>query len=88
MGLNYRSSTGLGKIKTPFLRVHTKSHVHQDPELKKGLHKSFLGRKWHPTPVFLLGKSHGQRSPVGYSPWGHKESDMTKQVLGRNLDKM
>ena len=32
-------------------------------------------RKWHPTPVFLFGKSHGQRSLVGYSPWGHKESD-------------
>ena len=35
-------------------------------------------RKWHPTPVFLPGKSHGQRSLVGYSPWGHKESDMTE----------
>ena len=29
-------------------------------------------RKWQPTPVFLLGKSHGQRSLVGYSPWGQK----------------
>ena len=29
-------------------------------------------RKWQPTPVFLPEKSHGQRSPVGYSPWGHK----------------
>ena len=28
--------------------------------------------------IFLLGKSHGQRSLVGYSPWGYKESDMTK----------
>ena len=26
------------------------------------------------TPVFLPGKSHGQRSLVGYSPWGHMES--------------
>ena len=32
-------------------------------------------REWQPTPVFLLGKSHEQRSLVGYSPWGHKESD-------------
>ena len=30
--------------------------------------------KWQPTPVFLLGKSHGQRSLVCYSPWGRKES--------------
>ena len=27
-------------------------------------------RKWHPTPVLLPGKSHRQRSLVGYSPWG------------------
>ena len=31
-----------------------------------------------PTPVLLPGKSHGQRSMVGYSPWGHKESDTTE----------
>ena len=36
-----------------------------------------LRRKWQLTPVFLPGKSHGQRSLVGYSPWGHKDSDMT-----------
>ena len=29
-------------------------------------------RKWQPTPVFLPGKFHGNRSPTGYSPWGHK----------------
>ena len=29
-------------------------------------------RKWQPKPVFLPRKSHGQRSLVGYSPWGHK----------------
>jgi len=34
-------------------------------------------RAWQPTPVFLHGESHGQRSQVGYSPWGHKESDTT-----------
>ena len=32
-------------------------------------------REWQPTPVFLPGESHGQRSLVGYSPWGQKESD-------------
>ena len=30
-------------------------------------------RRWHPTPVFLPGKSHGQRSLVGYSSWDHKK---------------
>ena len=38
------------------------------------------GREWQPTPVFLPGKSHGQRNLVGYSPWGHKESGMTDQL--------
>ena len=32
-------------------------------------------RAWQPTPVFLPGESHGERSLEGYSPWGHKESD-------------
>ena len=32
-------------------------------------------RKWQPTAVFLPGEFHGQRSLVGYSPWGHKELD-------------
>ena len=33
-----------------------------------------------PTPVFLPGESHGERSLVGYSPWGHKEWDMTERL--------
>ena len=35
-------------------------------------------RKWQPTPVFLPGESHGQRSLVGCSPWGRTESDTTE----------
>ena len=35
-------------------------------------------RQWHPTPVLLPGKSHGQRSLVGCRPWGHEESDTTE----------
>ena len=37
-------------------------------------------RKWQPIPVFLLGKSHGQRSLVGCSPWGRKKSDTTEMT--------
>ena len=40
-------------------------------------------RKWQPASVFLPGKFHGQRSLVGYSPWGCKESDMMKQQSPR-----
>jgi len=36
-------------------------------------------RKWQPTPVLLPGKCHGQRSLMGYSPWG-RESDMAEQL--------
>ena len=35
-------------------------------------------RAWQPTPLFLPGESHGQRSLEGYSQWGHKESDRTE----------
>ena len=37
-------------------------------------------RKCQPTPVFLPGKTHGRRSLVDYSPWGHKESDTTERL--------
>ena len=37
-------------------------------------------RKWQLTPVFLPGKAPGQRSKVGYSPWGCKESDTTEHT--------
>ena len=42
--------------------------------------KSHWSRKLQFTPVFLPGKSHGQRSLAGYSPWGHKELDMIEQL--------
>ena len=37
-------------------------------------------REWQPTPVFLPGEFHGQRSPAGYSLWGCKESDTTERL--------
>ena len=37
-------------------------------------------RKWQPTPVILPGKSHGQRSQAGYSPWGSKRVGHTEQL--------
>ena len=37
-------------------------------------------RQWQPPPVLLPGKSHGQRSLVGCSPWGHEESDTTERL--------
>ena len=37
-----------------------------------------IWHEWQPTPVFLPGESHGQRSLAGHGPWGHKESDTTE----------
>ena len=42
-------------------------------------------RKWQPTPVLLPGKSHGQRSLVGYSRKGHKVSDRTERLIKDSL---
>ena len=38
-------------------------------------------RKWQPTPLFLTGKFHGQRSLAGYNPCGHKELDTTEHTF-------
>jgi len=46
-----------------------------DPDLIPGSGIAPGEGKWQPTPVLLPGESHGGRSLVGYSPWGHKESD-------------
>ena len=48
-----------------------------DPASIPGLGRSPWRRKWPHTPVFLPGESHGWRSLVGYSLWGHKESNPT-----------
>ena len=41
---------------------------------------SLRRRQWHPTPVLLPGRSHGQRSLVGCSPWDREESDTTERL--------
>ena len=50
------------------------------PRFDAGVGKVHRRRKWQSTPVLLPGKSHGWRSMVGYSPWGHKELDMTERL--------
>ena len=60
-----------------------KEHACQDRRPKRlgfspCVRKILWKREWQPTPVFLPGESHGQRSLAGYSPRGCKESDMTE----------
>ena len=52
----------------------------QDTQVSPCVGKIPWRRKWQSISVFLPGKSHGQRSLVGYSSWGHKESDMTEHT--------
>ena len=54
------------------------AHNAGDLGLIPGLGRFPWRRNWQPTAVFLPGESHGQRSLVGYSPWGCKELDMTE----------
>ena len=57
-----------------------------DIGLIPGLGRSPGSRKQQPIPEFLLGKFHGQRNLAGYSPRGHKESDMTEQLSMQELE--
>ena len=41
---------------------------------------SIWRRQWQPTPVLLPGKSHGWRSLIGCSPWGHEKLDLTERL--------
>ena len=61
-------------VKNPPANARDVRDMGSTPELGR-----FPWRKaWQPTPVFLPGESHRQRSLVGYSPWGRKELDMTE----------
>ena len=61
-------------------RIHLESRRRRRCRFIPWVRKIPWRRKWQPTPVFLPGESHGQRRLGGYSPWGDKESDMTKVI--------
>ena len=48
--------------------------------------EDLLEKKWQSTPVFLLGKSHGQKSLAAYSPLGFKELDTIEHTHTHTLD--
>ena len=52
----------------------------QEIQLDPWVQKITWRRKWQPAPVFLPGKSHGQRKLVGYSPWGLEESETIRRL--------
>ena len=59
------------------VRIHLQCKI---PRFDPWVRKIPWRREWQPTPVFLPGEFHGQRSLVGYSPQGHKELDTTVQL--------
>ena len=69
-----RGFPGGSLVKNPFANAG-------DVDLIPGTGRSPRRRKWQSIPVFMLGKSHGHRSLIGYSPWGRKESDTTEQLV-------
>ena len=55
--------------------------IHETHRFNPWVGKMPWRRAWQPTPVFLPGESRGQKSLVGYSLWGHKESERTEITL-------
>ena len=61
-----------------------------DLGLIPGVGKTLWRREWQPTPVFLPGESHGQKSLVGYSLWGrervrHDLATKQQNAFGRSI---
>ena len=84
--MDYRENTGLNyghglvngaSLVTQTERIHLQC---RKPGFDPWVGKIPWRRKWQPTPVFLPGELHGQKSLAGYSPWGRKELDTTEQL--------
>ena len=80
-------------LEVTIMKHHAHTHTHilvaqtvkYLPAIQETWVQSLVGktpwrRAWLPTPVFLPGESHGQKSLVGCSPWGSKESGMTGRL--------
>ena len=83
-GSNSRESacfSGGASGEEPACQCRTRKRLGFDPWVGKVP----LKRKWQPTLVFLPGKFHGQRSLVGYGPWGCKEWDTTQWLSNNNI---
>ena len=90
LGLGVFHHLGPGSVpgwgtKIPHAKWQNKQASTVVPQYQQGfsrcLHfpqRSQWRRQWQPTPVFLLGKSHGRRSLAGCSPWGHQQSGTTE----------
>ena len=78
--VTYRALTNLGRVFPCGSEVKASASNARDPGSIPGSGRSPGEVNGNPTPVFLPGESHGQKSLVGYSPWGRKESDTTERL--------
>ena len=78
--VNNRGFPGVASGKEPTSQCRRRKRCGSDPWIRRIPWR----RKQQPTPVFLPGKSHGQRSLAGDGPWGRKELDMTEQLNNNN----
>ena len=80
LGLNTHSAMqSMCPVRTTCIKyLKKKKNLTHSMGSRKEFNSPMLSSKWHPTPVFLPGESHEQRSLMGYSPQGHKESDTTE----------
>ena len=81
----FKSTRHLLSIYTYLLRLPRWFSGKESARFDPWVEKIPWNRKWQPTQVFLRGKSHGQSSLRGYSPWGHKERDMTEHKRSYTL---
>ena len=63
---------------TQWQRICLQCRSHRRHGFDSWVGKTLWRRAWQPTPLFLPGESHGQRSLAGYSPQGHTESNITE----------
>ena len=76
--MEYYSATKRNTFESGLLRRMNLEHIIQSEVSQR--EKDKWRRQWQPTPVLLPGKSHGQRSLEGCSPWGNWESDTTERL--------
>ena len=78
---NFRILLECKRGKCCWLHEHQGKNLHQQKDyILLKVQMIIWRRQWHPTPVFMPGKSHGWRSLVDYSPWGHEESDTNERL--------
>ena len=78
--IGYRPNTGASQVTKVVKNLPASAGDVGDVGLIPASGRSPWRRAWQPTPAFLPGESHGQRSLNGYSPQGHKESDTTEVI--------